>query len=130
MTRPNNKYERRQAGRRRLERLYDNGGNDYCPQQVTFILNNKDEGDERYAMFSDCLSCLYRTINIDGKYLTWERPTGIDYTIVRTRRGKHNGQTSRTRYYKRYSNKKVRKTNITYKRNQYKKVFDYWWTLY
>lgn len=36
----------------------------------------------------------------------------------------------RQHYYKRYSNKKVRRTNITLKGNQYRKCFDYRWEIY
>lgn len=35
-----------------------------------------------------------------------------------------------SKYWRRVSNKKVRKTKILLRYNQYKKVFDYWWTLY
>lgn len=34
------------------------------------------------------------------------------------------------RYWKRYSNKIVRRSKEVYRGNQYRKCFDYWWTLY
>ena len=34
------------------------------------------------------------------------------------------------RYWKRHSNRIVRKKNEIYRGNQYRKCFDYWWTLY
>jgi hypothetical protein len=38
---------------------------------------------------------------------------------------------NRTQYYKRYSNHKVRKSDVHFgKGNSYRKSFDYWWQLY
>ena len=34
------------------------------------------------------------------------------------------------RYWKRHSNRVIRRRNELYQRNQYRKCFDYWWTLY
>ena len=103
MARPKNKYERRMANRRRLERLYDNGSNSYYPSGVVFIVN-----DENY----------------------YRRPIGKEYYIRETYSKKYSSQQNVTKYFKRLSNKKLRKSEGTFKGNQYRKVFDYWYTLY
>ena len=118
MTRPTNKYERREASRRRLERLYDQGVNNYYPSGVTFIILDDECGKDRYKIYSGCYGCKYRCYydRSIGKYITWERPMEVKYTAKK--------------YYKRVSNKRLRRTEDRYKGNQYRKVFDYWWTLY
>lgn len=103
VSKPTNKYERRIANRRRLERLYDNGSNSYYPSGVVFIVN-----DDSY----------------------YERPKNRKYCIRETYSKKHNSQQNVTKYFKRLSNKKLRKSEGIYKDGQYKKVFDYWYTLW
>lgn len=41
--------------------------------------------------------------------------------------GKKSGK---TKFYRRVSNKKVRKSEEVFSYNQYRKLFDYWWTLF
>ena len=132
MARPTNKYERLQAGKRRLERLYDHGVNDGYPCGVEFIIKNDDCGETLYDEYKDCYGCKYRCIYDRNKsrYITWERPVGSNYTIIKCCPSKHSGQVSCTTFYKRYTNKVLRKKKELYQGNQYRKVFDYWWTLY
>ena len=132
MARPENKYERFQAGRRRLERLYDQGVNDWYPCGVTFLVLDNECGEDMYDMYHDCYGCKYRCYydKSIGKYITWERPVGVKYTAKKYYKRKHSGQQNVTTYYKRVSNKRLRRTEDRYKGNQYRKVFDYWWILY
>ena len=41
-----------------------------------------------------------------------------------------NGRGRASKYLKKQSNRKLRRNCVVYKGNQYRKVFDYWWTLY
>lgn len=56
----------------------------------------------------------------------WEnetvRPTG--------RYIKYPRNSNAQKYFKRHSNKIIRRKKVAYNGNQYRKVFDYWWTLY
>ena len=128
MARPRNKYERIQAKRRRLERLYNQGVNG----GVEFVINDNNCGEALYNEYRDSYGCKYRCIydKSKGRYITWERPVGSSYTIIRYYSSKHKGQVTCTSFYKRYSNKILRKEKELYNGNQYRKVFDYWWTLY
>lgn len=125
MAHPTNKYERREAGRRRLERLYDKSGN-HCFSGVTFIIKNNDCGEGLYDKYDDCYGCNYRCIldRNKQKYVTWKRPVCTRYTIIR-----HYASSKITTYYKKVSNRKIRRTKEIYKRNQCHKLFDYWWTI-
>lgn len=132
MKHPTNKFERLQAERRRLERLYDQGVNDWYPCGVVFIVNDENCGKARYDLYNDCYGCKYRCRydRDKGRYITWERPIGEPYTILKRYMPKHK-YISRTTFYKRHSNRILRrKSNQAYKGNQYRKIFDYWWTLY
>ena len=128
MARPRNKYERIQEKRKRLERLYNRGVNDSYPFGVHFIVNNSDYGETLYNEYKYCYGCNYRCVYDKGRgrYITWKRPVGSNYTAVRCYPSKHSSHS----FYKRYSNKILRKKKELYNGNQYRKVFDYWWTLY
>lgn len=61
-------------------------------------------------------------------YIDWGRVNGVWQPV-----GKHikyPKNSNAQRYWKRHSNKIIRRRNETYRGNQYRKCFDYWWTLY
>lgn len=128
MARPRNKYERIQEKRKRLERLYNRLANNGYPCGVRFIINDSDYGERLYNEYKYCYGSKYRCIYDKGKgiYITWRRPVESNYTVVRCYTSKHSSHS----FYKRYSNKILRKKKELYNGNQYRKVFDYWWTLY
>lgn len=43
---------------------------------------------------------------------------------------KRQKNSNKQRFYKRYSNRIIRKSETVYQNGKYRKVFDYWWTLY
>lgn len=126
MARPKNKLERRQSNRRRLERLYDNGANCSYPAYVEFHAEEPDWSQEPtdYKYYSGPKA------EDDGSYKYWERPDSNYYIIERDYHAPHSGQESCKKYYKKYSNRKVRRTEGIFQGNQYRKVFDFWWTLW
>ena len=132
MARPTNKYERIQEKRKRLERLYNRGANDRYPCGVEFIIHDGNCGEKLYNECKCCYDCKYRCVYYKDKsrYLTWERPVASNYTAIRFYPSKHNSQVSRTKFYKRYSNKILRKKKELYNGNQYRKVFNFKWILY
>lgn len=58
-------------------------------------------------------------------YMYYDRPE-VDYTIYESPRGCYR---SAKQYFKKYSNKKVRRAKDIPNHNQYRKVFDLWWTI-
>lgn len=96
-----NKRERDLKHKRHLKALYEN--NQYYPSPVTYTdeIYVKGEGwvDNPKPYYKRC----YRDNHKGGRY----------------------------RYYKKYSNRCVRryKKEIHCKGNQYRKIFDYWWTV-
>ena len=132
MKHPTNKQERRDIERRKLENLYNSGVNEGYPTAVTFLILDEECGEDMYNTYYDCYGCSYRCIYDRNKnqYITWEKPTGTNYTLIRDYSSKHSGQTSCTSYYKRYSSKILRKKKELYQHNQYRRVFDYKYTLW
>lgn len=126
MSRPRNKFERREANRRRLERLYNNGINCGYPTGIEFYA---EEPDYRYENTN------YRYYRgpvpqDDGTYKYWKRPSGKYYIRERHYYRPHAGRESLKKFYKKVSSKRVRRSKGLYQRGQYKKVFDLWWTLW
>ena len=126
MARPRNKFERRETNRRRLERLYDNGANCGYPVYVEFHAKGPDWSQEPidYKFYSG------PKIEDDGSYKYWERPNSKYYIIERDYHAPHAGQESCKKYYKKCSNRKVRRTEGLFQGNKYRRVFDLWWTLW
>lgn len=105
MSRPLNKYQRKQYQRKKALKLYKSGiNNNYCGTSVAFTPKENN----------DCT--LYEIDNHTAK----------DYSIII----KYPNNTNSKRFYKRVSNKKIRTHIHRLKNGDYKKVFDYWWTLY
>ena len=113
MARPTNKLERKLSNKNRLRRLYYSNGHNTRNSKVTFILKS-DSKDNRQTIIYD---------EAKGVFLTWELPS-VEYTMV-----EYTKSIPCSKYYKRYSNRVVRHTKEIYKGNQYRKVFDYWWTI-
>lgn len=114
MARPTNKLERRLSNKNRLRRLYYSNGHNTRNSKVTFLIRDKED-------LEDSQDCYYD--NAKNLFLTWELPA-CDCSMVEYVRSNSCGK-----YYKRYSNRVVRRTKEIYKGNQYRKVFDYWWTI-
>lgn len=130
MKHPTNKQERRDIERRKLENLYNNGGNSGYPCRVRFVISNcTDCETDPYGCCTDCEYNCYTDRN-KGRLICWRRPKQADYYITKEYSNKHSSQQNVTKFYKKYSNKKVRKTNYRLKRNQYRKVFAYWYILW
>lgn len=59
----------------------------------------------------------------------------IDYGVINGRWEmigkyiKYNKNSNRQRFYKKHSNRIVRKSDIPHKGNGYRRYFDYWWTM-
>lgn len=61
-------------------------------------------------------------------YLDWDRVNGVWQPVGKYIKYPKNSDAQR--YWKRHSNKIIRRRNEIYRGNQYRKCFDYWWTLY
>ena len=126
MSRPKNKFERREANRRRLERLYNNGINYGYPVRVEF---HAEEPDYRYEDTNHRYYC-GPIPEDDGTYKYWKRPSGKYYIREQHYYRPHAGRESRKKFYKKVSNRRVRRSKGLYQRGQYKKMFDLWSTLF
>lgn len=65
--------------------------------------------------------------NPSAGYLDWKQ---VDGEWVQESRVKYPKSSKRQRYYKRQSNKAIRRSGDIYQGNQYRKCFDYWWRIY
>ena len=61
-------------------------------------------------------------------YIDWDWVDGIWQPVGKYIKYPKNSNAQR--YWKRHSNKIVRKRNEVFRGNQYRKCFDYWWTMY
>ena len=61
-------------------------------------------------------------------YIDWDWVDGIWQPVGKYIKYPKNSNAQQ--YWKRHSNKIVRKKNEIFRGNQYRKCFDYWWTLY
>lgn len=126
MSRPTNKYERREANRRRLERLYNSGANEGYPACVEFHAEQPDWSQE----FTSCRYYKGPTAEDNGSYKYWKRPDSKYYIIERDHYAPHAGQESYKKFLKKQASRKLRRADGLYQRGSYKKVYDLWWMLW
>ena len=126
MSRPRNKFERREANRRRLERLYDSGANEGYPACVEFHAKEPDWRQEHtdYKYYKGPIA------EDDGSYKYWHRPDSEYYIIERDYYAPHAGRESYKKFLKKQANRRLRRADELYQRCSYKKVYDLWWTLW
>ena len=61
-------------------------------------------------------------------YIDWDRVDDVWQPVGKYIKYPKNSNAQR--YWKRHSNKIIRRRNEIYRGNHYRKCFDYWWTLY
>ena len=85
------------------------------------------EPDPRYEREHSCKWYFRGSRKSRGRdyYIYFDRPE-VDYTIYESLRGNYR---SSKQYFKKYSNKCVRRAKDVPNHNQYRKVFDLWWTI-
>lgn len=69
-----------------------------------------------------------RTYNPAAGYVDWEYVNGELIPVGKY--VKYPKNSNKQQYFKRYSNKIVRRTSLPLKGNAYRRCFDYWWTMY
>jgi hypothetical protein len=117
---PKHKYFRNQRYKNSLERKYNNGYNESYPSNIVFLTEEQDSRAKREATWW----CSY-DFKKKTRYIYYAKPE-VPYTI----KEEHHKPCKVKRFFKKYSNRVVRRTKDIYKGRSYKKVFDLWWTLF
>ena len=118
------KYFRNLDYKNKLETLYNNTHRSY-PARVKFITKEPDTGElKRDIRFPTEVNINFARIGNSNKFEYWDRPE-VPYSILKGIYGYGNAK----QYYKRHSNKLVRRTKDIYNHNSYRKIFDLWWTI-
>jgi len=69
-----------------------------------------------------------RTYNPAAGYVDWEYVNGELIPVGKY--VKYPKNSNKQQYFKRYSNKRVRRSSLPSKGNAYRRCFNYWWTMY
>ena len=103
------KPQKKKRGLRRKGYVYRRAMEDKHKKDLTWIINN----------------CGY---NPNAGYMDWDWVDGVWQPVGKYIKYPKNSNAQQ--YWKRHSNKIVRKKKDVYQGNRYRKCFDYWWTLY
>ena len=117
---PRHKYFRNQRYKNSLERKYNNGYNKSYPSNIVFLTEEQDPRAEREDNWWWSYDFKKKTY-----YKYYDRPE-VSYTIIEEQSRPSNIK----RFFKKYSNRVVRRNNDPYSGGAYKKAFELWWTLY
>lgn len=117
---PKHKYFRNQRYKNSLERKYNNGYNESYPSNIVFLTEDLDPRAKREEVWG----CNY-DFKKKTHYKYYARPE-VPYTIIVERYRPSESK----RFFKKYSNRVVRRSKGSYNGGSYKKVFDLWWTLF
>ena len=113
------KYFRKLRYKQKLEKKYDNNN-----QHIYFITKDPNPRELRkLTCFPYSKKHYLNKFRGHDFYISWNRPE-IPYSI-KTWHTKNNFKT----YYKKYSNRIVRKSKNEFQHNSYRKEFDLWWTI-
>ena len=119
------KYFRNLDYKNKLETLYNKTHRSY-PCRVKFITKEPDTGELRKDIrFPTEVNINFARIGNSNRFEYWDRPE-VDYSILK---GVYGYGKQVKQYYKRHSNKLVRRTKDIYNHNSYRKIFDLWWTI-
>lgn len=114
------KYFRNLRYKQKLESQYKA----YRYSGICFYTKEPDPRYEREHQYCWCW-CGDDKYRGHDYYIYYDRPE-VDYTICENSLGyRRNAK----RYFKKYSNKKVRRAKDVSNHNQYRKIFDLWWII-
>lgn len=117
MKQSRHKYFRQQRYKQKLENKYDQGYNKTYPVNIVFY--TKEETNDTENLTSYCCQ------RYDGRYDFYERPQGC-YSINKCYRKREDVK----KFFKKYSNKVVRRSSSLTNRAQYKKIVGIWYKIY
>ena len=117
---PKHKYFRNQRYKNSLERKYNNGYNESYPNNIVFLTEEQDPRAKREENWLWSYDFKKKT-----HYKYYARPE-VHYTVME----EQYRQSEFKRFFKKYSNRVVRRSKGSYRGGSYKKVFDLWWTLF
>ncbi len=118
---PKHKYFRNQRYKNSLERKYNNGYNESYPSNIVFLSKDPDPRAKREGAWWPWSHDFKKKTH----YKYYAKPE-VPYTIME----EQYRPSEVKRFFKKHSNRVVRRSKGSYNGGSYKKVFDLWWTLF